>query len=389
MTAAEPESVGLVPERLALVMDVLAAAVEQRQIAGAVFGIVSRGELAFLQATGYRDTARTDPMPVNAIFPLASMTKPVASVAAMMLVERGELVLTDPVESLLPAFRDMKVLTIHGPEPARRPITVLDLFRHTAGLTNNAIYPESSVGKLYAEAGVRNPNRTLGDCIDLLATLPLMHQPGTMWDYSISPDVLARLVEVLSGEPFDRFIARRITGPLGMTDTGFAAPEADWHRLAEPGIDAATGEPAPAQNGRVLPIRKGGNNGLVGTAYDYLRFCQMMLNGGVLEGARMLGAGTVAHMGRDHLGCIPADTPIAARILGPGCGFGLGFAVRRDAPEPPWAGTPGELWWGGGFGTQFVIDPARRMAAVLMLNQGNRFDWVFNRFRALVNQTLA
>jgi CubicO group peptidase (beta-lactamase class C family) len=389
MMAVKPESVGLVPERLALVMDVLGAAVERRRIPGAVFGIMSRGELAFLQAVGYLDTARTDPMPVNAIFPLASMTKPIASVAAMMLVERAELGLTDPVESVLPAFRDMKVLTVHGPEPARRPITVLDLFRHTAGLTNQSIYPESPVGKLYAEAGVRDPNRTLGDCVDILSLLPLMHQPGATWDYSISPDVLARLVEVISGEPFDRFVASRITGPLGMPDTGFATPEADWHRLAEPGIDDVTGEPAPTQNGRVLPTRRGGNAGLVGTALDYLRFCQMMLNGGALGGARVLGAGTVAYMGRDHLGRIPADTPVAARILAPGWGFGLGFAVRRDTPEPPLAGTPGELWWGGGFGTQFVIDPARQMAAVLMLNQGNQFEWVLNRFRSLVYQTLA
>ena len=175
MVAVASETAGIAPEGFASVMTVLEQAVSDGRIAGAVFGIVRNGNPAFLQATGYRDTAKSEPLKSDAIFPLASMTKPIASVAAMMLVERGRIMLTDPLESILPVFRDAKVLTIHGFEPARRPITLLDLFRHTAGIGSGTVYPDSPVGKLYNAAGVRDPEQTLAVCIDKLAELPLMH----------------------------------------------------------------------------------------------------------------------------------------------------------------------------------------------------------------------
>lgn len=381
MLTVAPEAVGLAPQRLAEVMTVLETAVTDGRIAGAVFGMVREGKLAFLRAAGYRDTAKTERMKPDAIFPLASMTKPIASVAAMMLVERARILLTDPLESVLPAFREAKVLAAHGPEPARRPITLLDLFRHTAGLGNPWLYPDSPVGKLYMDAGVCDDQQTLAACMDKLATVPLMHHPGAIWDYSISPDVLARVVEVVSGKSFEHFVTEQITQPLQMIDTRFAAPEQDWGRLAEPSIDKLTGEPPPTQDARVLPARIGGNSGLVGTASDYLRFCQMMLDGGKLEGMRLLGAGTVAHMSRDHLGSIPREPLLGAD------GFGLGFAVRIDTDEHP--GSPGDLAWAGVFGTQFVIDSKFQMAAVMMINQGNQFDWCLRVFRTLVYQTLA
>jgi CubicO group peptidase (beta-lactamase class C family) len=378
-----------VPERLDQVMTALETAVTDGRIAGAVFGIVRHGKLAFLRAAGYRNTAKTERMKPDAIFPLASMTKPIASVAAMTLIERAHILLTDPLETILPAFRDARVMTIYGPEPARRPITLLDLFRHTAGIGSGTLYPESPVGKRYVESGVHDPRQTLAACIDTLATIPLMHQPGTVWDYSISTDILARVVEVVSGKPFKDYLAETVTGPLRMPDTGYAAPEADWGRLAEPCIDKLTGELPPRQDARVLPVRIGGNAGLIGTAADYLRFCQMMLDGGVLDGTRLLGAGTVAHMAKDHLGDIPRDSPLGNLLLGPGRGFGLGFAVRLDPCSHPWPGSAGDYDWGGSFGTQFVIDPKQRMAAVMMVNQRNRFDWCFSGFRNLVYQTLA
>jgi CubicO group peptidase (beta-lactamase class C family) len=330
-------------------------------------------------------------MQPDAIFPLASMTKPIASVAAMMLVEQARISLLDPLESVLPAFREMKVLTIYGLEPARRPIRLLDLFRHTAGFGSATLYPNSPIGKLYTEAGVGDPSQTLAVCIEKLATLPLMHQPGAIWDYSVATDVLARVVEVVSGESFEHYVAERITKPLRMVDTRFAAPEADWGRLTGPCIDKLTGEPPPRQDGRLLPARIGGSGGLVGTASDYLRFCQALLDGGVLEGTRLLGAGTVAHMSRDHLGDIPSDSPLGSWLLGSGFGFGfgLGFAVRLDVPEDPHPGSPGAFSWGGAYGTQFVIDPKRQMAAVMMINQRNQLDWCIGVFPTLVYLTLA
>jgi CubicO group peptidase (beta-lactamase class C family) len=216
-----------------------------------------------------------------------------------------------------------------------------------------------------------------------------MHQPGAIWDYSLATDVLARVVEVVSGESFKHYVAERITKPLRMVDTRFAAPEADWGRLTEPCIDKLTGEPPPTQNGRLLPARIGGNSGLVGTASDYLRFCQALLDGGVLDGTRLLGAGTVAHMSRDHLGDISRDSPLGSYALGSAYGFGLGFAVRLVAPEDWRPGSPGTFFWSGSYGTQFVIDPKRQMAAVMMINQRNQFDWCDGVFPTLVYQTLA
>jgi CubicO group peptidase (beta-lactamase class C family) len=389
MITAAPESVGLVPERLIKAMAVLDDAVADSRIGGAVFGMVREGKLAFLQAVGYRDTAKTERMRPDAIFPLASMTKPIASVAAMILVERARMLLTDPIERFLPAFRDAKVLTTYGLEPTRLPITLLDLLRHTAGIGSATVYPDSPVGKLYAQAGVHDPEQPLAACIDKLAAVPLMHQPGTIWDYSISTDVLARVVEVVSGTSFQHYVAEQVTKPLQMVDTSFVAPEAEWDRLTEPCIDQLTSELPPRQDGRLLPARIGGNSGLVGTASDYLRFCQMILDGGTLEGTRLLGAGTVAHMSRDHLGAIPHNTPTGNWLLGPGRGFGLGFAVDLGGNAHPHPGSSGSFFWGGAFGTQFVIDPKHRMAAVMMINQRNQFDWCLNVFRPLLYAALA
>jgi CubicO group peptidase (beta-lactamase class C family) len=389
MITAAPETAGLVPERLAGAMTVLEAALADGRIGGAVFGVAREGKIGFLQAVGYRDTAKTERMKPDAIFPLASMTKPIASVAAMILAERARISLTDPLERFIPAFRDVKVQTTYGVEPARLPITVLDLLRHTAGIGSASVYPESPVGLLYAQAGVHDPEQPLATCIDKLAALPLMHQPATIWDYSIATDVLARVVEIVSAMSFKDYVTEHITKPLQMVDTGFVAPEAEWHRLAEPSIDQLTGELPPRQDGRLLSARIGGSSGLVGTASDYLRFCQMLLDGGTLAGTRLLGAGTVAHMSRDHLGMIPHESPSGIRLLGPGRGFGLGFAVDLAGNTHPHPGSPGSLFWGGAFGTQFVIDPKHRLAAVMMINQSNQFDWWFNVFRPLVYQALA
>src|SRR3954447_23692509 len=378
MIGIEPEKVGIIPGRLAHVTAVLENAVAQGRIAGSVFGIMRHGKLAFLKSVGYRDGSMTGRLETDAIFPLASMTKPLVSMAAMMLVEQGRIFLSDPLESILPAFASTGVLTLYGSEPVGRPITLLDLFRHTAGFTSGSLYPSSLLGKLYFDTGVHDPNQTLAVCIERLATLPLLHQPGTVWDYSIATDVLARVVEVVSGQSLAAYIREQITEPLRMNDTNFVVPEKDWGRIAEPRIDTLTGKHPPKQDGRLLCSRIGGNSGLVGTAYDYLRFCQMILNRGSLQGSRLLGGGTVSQMGADHLSAIPHNSPLGTHLIGPGRGFGLGFAVRLGVGEYSRPGSTGDLDWTGAFGTAFVIDPKLNMAAVMMVNQHNQSEWCKN-----------
>jgi len=395
---ASPESVGLSSRQLRQAMDVLSSEVEAGRIPGAVFGIARHGKLAWLEAVGYRDRDVSDAMPVEAIFPLASMTKPIVSVAAMMLVERGKLFLADPVAEYLPQFADMYV-AVEGRdsrtaaartvfEPASSAITVQDVLRHTAGMVNANLLPRTAVRQRYLDAGVTGTDQTLAERIDKLAQMPLAHHPGTAWEYSMAVDVTARLIEVVSGKPVDRFVAESVTGPLRMTDTGYFVLEENWHRIAQPIVDPATGQLPNHQDARREPKLKGGNTGMVATAADYLRFAQAMLSGGVLDGVRILGAGTVAHMASDHLGAIARDGENARALLGPGRGFGLGFAVRLAAGENPMPGSVGDYDWSGAYRTRFLIDPQRDLVAVGMINQANYLRHS-QLFRTLVYQTIA
>ncbi len=390
---ATPDSVGLSVERLQRVMDILDADVAAGRIGGAVFGVVRHGKLAWLEAAGYRDKTAGVRMTTDTLFPLASMTKPIASVAAMALVEQGRMVLSDPVAKYLPSFTDVKV-AVPGPggtitlESAKRPPTIQDLLRHTAGLLNAGLYPNTPVGKMYVAAGVYQEPQTLAEEVEKIAHLPLAYQPGSIWDYSQSVDVLARVVEVASGLPFDTFVAKEVTGRIGMKDTAYNLPATEWPRLAEPVVDAAGRLPDRQDARRVNPHFQG-NTGLISTATDYLRFGQMMLNGGSLDGGRVLGAGTVAYMTSDHLGSIPHDSASGRYLLGDGRGFGLGFSVRLATGLNVMPGSVGDYDWGGAYGTQFVIDPKQDMVAVLMLNQRNQFDRYFRLFRVMVYQALA
>lgn len=402
LPVAAPESLGLVPQRLALVTEVLAAAVAEGRINGAVLGIARQGKLGWLRAVGFRDSEQKEALRADAIFPLGAMTRPIASVAAMVLVERGRLKLSDPVAAHLPGFREMRVAVEKRGEDgavevvlerARRPITVHDLLRHTAGFGDGepvlATMPETGVARLYAEAGVMAPDKPLAEAMEALARMPLLRQPGAAWEDSVATDVLARLVEVVSGVGFDRFVAREVTGPWRMADTGHAVPAREVSRVAGPRVDPLTGA-LPAHPDPALAVaRMGGGTGMWGTAGDLLRFGQAMLSGGVLDGARVLGAGTVAHMTSDHLGRIPQDTPSGQYLLGEGRGFGLGVAVRLGQGVNAMPGSAGDWDWAGAQGTQFVVDPAREMVAVLMVNQRNQFDHMFRLFRTLVYQTPA
>jgi CubicO group peptidase (beta-lactamase class C family) len=382
------------------VMNVLATEVEEGRIPGAVFGMARHGKLACLEAIGFRDKDAGDGMKTDAIFPLASMTKPIVSVAAMILVERGKLFLAAPVAEYLPQFADMYVAVETRDsrtaaaklvlEPASSAITVQDLLRHTAGMVNPGMTPSAPVRQRYIDAGVAAGDQTLAERIDKLARMPLAHHPGAAWEYSMAVDVTGRLIEVISGVPLDRFVAENVTGPLKMTDTGYHVPECDWRRMAQPVIDPATGKVPDQPEVRYPPKLVGGNGGMVGTAGDYLRFSQMLLKGGTLDDVRILGAGTIAHMSSDHLGPISRDGDIARRLLGPASGFGLGFAVRLAAGEHPAPGSVGDYFWAGFHRTIFLVDPKQDLVAVLMINQSSYLLLrCFQLFRTLVHQTLA
>jgi CubicO group peptidase (beta-lactamase class C family) len=263
-------------------------------------------------------------------------------------------------------------------EPARTTMTVHDLFRHTAGLTSGNL-DNSHVDRLMVESGILGADQTLAEQITKLAKLPLKHQPGSTFEYSISVDVLGRIVEVVSGQELDQFIKQHITDPLKMPDTGFWVPTRNHERLAFPQINPATGSPFFLRPVEVRPKRLSPGGGMVSTALDYVRFCQMLLNGGQLDGVRLLSPSSVELMTSDHL---PPGLKFAARyapsrnVLTPmpelGMGFGLGFAVRTHPGRSALHGSVGEYWWSGATGTNFVIDPRHRLVLILLTQQPDR-----------------
>ena len=377
MQSTTPESVGLSSERLERVTAKFTADIAAGIIPGAVILVARDGKVAYHRALGYRDRAAGLAMQRDSIFRIYSMTKPIFSVGAMALVEEGSLYLSEPIAKYLPAFSEMTVgvATIDprtGAEnleivPANRPIKVHDLLRHTSGLTY-AFIGKGPVKALYEEAGVDDFSRarTIADYADELAKLPLLWQPGTTWDYSRSTDVLGALMEKAANQPVDDFLRARVLAPLGMDDTDFWVPPAKQDRVAQPQPDLQTGEIDDLLDVTEMPAMLAGGHGLMSTAADYARFCQMMLNGGALDGARILGPKTVAYMTSDHLG---GEISKAGTLYlpGPGYGFGLGFGVRLATGESPWPGSKGEYFWGGYAGTYFWIDPVERMVVVYMM----------------------
>jgi len=369
--AESPEQVGLSSARLANITATLKHDVERRLIPGAVLLIARHGRVAYAETVGWRDRESEAPMALDAIFRIASMTKPMTSVAAMMLAEEGRLQIAAPVSDYIPELKDMRVGVERA--PAKRTMTVQDLLRHTSGLTY-AAFGDSPVQLIWREEKLMDEGQTNAELIGKLARLPLMFEPGTTWEYSMSTDVLGRVVEVASGQSLADFIGGRIAAPLGMADTGFAAAGERAARIAEPQKDAQSGDRPPMRNVARDNIWHSGGGGAVSTAADYLRFCQMLLNGGELDGVRLLSPKTVAHMAADHL---PPDVRYGATsrprfgALAPvpemGYGFGLGFAVRKAAGMSPVPGSVGEFFWGGVTGTYFWIDPLEQMVTVLML----------------------
>jgi CubicO group peptidase (beta-lactamase class C family) len=369
--AESPEQVGLSSARLERLSAAIHADVARRLIPGAVLAIARGGRLACAEAFGWRDREAEAPMAADAIFRVASMTKPITSVAAMMLAEEGRLEIAAPVAQYLPEFAELTVGTER--RKAQRAMSVQDLMRHTSGLTY-AQFGDTPVQMIWRDAKLMDDDQTNAELVAKLAGLPLMFEPGTTWEYSMSTDVLGRVVEVVSGESLAAFFADHIFRPLEMADTGFAATGERAARVAEPQNDPATGSRPPMRNVTRENRWHSGGGGAGSSAADYLRFCQMLLNGGELDGVRLLAPKTVAHMASDHLppDCAYGETArprfgALAPVPEMGYGFGLGFAVRKEPGRSPVPGSVGEFFWGGVTGTYFWIDPQEQMAVVLML----------------------
>ncbi len=375
LPVAEPESVGMSSERLRRLSDAMAGYIERRQVAGAVTLVARRGKVVHFEAQGQRWPEEGASMSRDTIFRIASMTKPIASVALMTLHEEGRFQLRDPIARYLPEFAEMQVATVPDDDeylgeayrltPARRPITVQHILTHTAGFANNYRgLLKADYTKLRTN---RDPEWTVGDFVSALAKLPLEFHPGDAWHYGPSVDVVGRLVEVLSGQTLDDYLKERIFDPLGMTDTHFYLPESKVDRFAalyRPGEDGTIVlAEAPDLNARhVREPHKyfSGSGGLVSTAADYYRFHQMMLSGGELDGNRVLGRKTVELMTANHTG----DHGLWLR--GPGYGFGLGYSVVTDLGPSAMPASVGSYSWGGAFCTVFWVDPKEELIGILM-----------------------
>ena len=385
---AAPAEVGLDAQSLQRLLGVLQADIDSKRLPGAVVLVARRGKVALFESLGQQNPATGSPMARDAIFRIYSMTKPLVSVAAMLLAERGKLLLSDPVHRFLPEYAGQKVgVEVDGRLELRnvhRAATVQDLLRHTSGLTYEFL-GASAVQRQYVQVNIASRERSNAEFSQVLAGLPLMYQPGSVWEYSRATDVLGRLVEVVSGQSLAGFLQKEIFAPLGMQDTAFAVAEAQHHRIAEPfAHDPDGGVPLRVLEPRRVPAMQAGGGGLLSTAMDYARFLQFMRGRGELNGVRLLGSRTVDFMTADHLGAIP----VTGDVLPPGYGFGLGFAVRKALGVSAMPGSPGSYYWGGIAGTTFFVDPTEDLFAVLMIQAPNQRDHYRPLFRTLVYAAL-
>jgi CubicO group peptidase (beta-lactamase class C family) len=378
---AEAGRVGLDAGRLRRIDRAFARYVDDGRLPGWLVLVARHGQVAHLATYGRRDLEADLPVEVDTRFRIYSMTKPVTAVAAMQLYEEGAFALKDPVSAFIPAFADVRVWRDgRGSDPvtvpAARPVRLWHLLTHTAGLTYG-FHHAHPVDAMYRAAGfdwVAPEGRDLAACCDAWAGLPLLFEPGTGWNYSVASDVLGRVVEVVSGQPLDRFLDERIFGPLGMADTGFWVDPAAAGRLAALYSAGPGGRPVRNDElggrARRRPACLSGGGGLVSTAADYHRFTQALLGGGELDGARLLGPRTLAYMARNHL---PGGADLEsfgrrlfAETTFDGVGYGLGFAVLLDPVANKVLSTPGELAWGGAASTFFWVDPTERLSAIFL-----------------------
>jgi CubicO group peptidase (beta-lactamase class C family) len=373
LPSASAESEGMSAERLARLASGMKELVDQGKLAGAVTMVSRHGKVVEFDATGKRDIAANAPMQKDSIFRIYSMSKPITGVAMMILFEEGKWQLNDPVAKYIPEFAELKVYGTDANnnvvmKDQTHPVTMRELMSHSGGFTYG-FFSNTAVDKLQLEADVLNPNNTLDEFIKRVAKLPLNSQPGTEWHYSISVDIQGYIVQKLSGMPFEEFLEKRIFKPLGMVDTGFYVPKEKLNRFAEfysydkDGKMQVVG-PHDGLNHdfAAKPALSSGGGGLVSTTSDYMRFCQMLLNGGQLDGVRILSPLTVELMRTNVL----APT---VPILAPGAGFGLDFAIYTDPAAAGGYYGKGSFWWGGAAGTWFWIDPVNDLIVVGMIQQ--------------------
>ena len=373
LPSVAPDKVGLSDATLADLDARMESYVKDGKLAGIVMLVARDGKVAHATVCGQQDIAGKQPMRRDAIFRIYSMTKPITGVALMTLYDEGRFQLDDPVSKYLPGFAGIKVFANDAGGTTqvtdlKRPITIRDLMRHTAGLAYG-LMPATPVDEMYKEAKLLDRTKSLDDMITRLVKIPLAVQPGEKWMYSIAVDVQGRLIEVLSGKTLDEYFAERVFRPLAMSDTGFYVPADKLDRMTV-NYGKKDGELTPVDGGKdsqfaTKPALLSGGGGLVSTADDYLRFAQMMLNRGELDGVRILKPETVDAMATNHL----PDNLVPIK-LGPlplaNTGFGLDFAVRVKVAADEPAGSLGEYWWGGAASTQFLIAPREKLICVGM-----------------------
>ena len=407
--SAAPEEVGLSSARLARIRQVLRAEVDDKKLPGAVALVARKGRVAYFDAVGARDPGSGAALGKDAIFRIYSMTKPFVSVAAMMLVEEGRIVLSDPVSKYLPAFAKVQVSVAKPDSATGKPAyemvaaspapTVYDLLRHTSGLAYAFSTSNAPVKEAYGKRGIVRPDSlhayrdlTAAEEVEALGGAPLAHQPGRVWEYGLSTDVLGRVVEVASGKRLGEFLEARIFKPLQMADTSFFVPKDRAARLAQAfATDPATGQPSSLIDVLAPPKNDSGGAGAVSTASDYLRFCEMLLHGGELDGVRLLSRSSVILMTSDHLGNLLEAGPTPGELLlgAKGYTFGLGFAVRREDGLASVPGRAGEVTWGGAAGTYFWIDPHEELIGILMTQAPGARVYYRKLFRQLVYAAIA
>ncbi|MGH6715491.1 MAG: serine hydrolase domain-containing protein [Bradyrhizobium sp.] len=382
---ARPESLGLSSSRLQTMSDAFKREVDKGTMPGATVLVARRGQIGWFDAIGRQSPASSVPMAHNSIFRIFSMTKPIVSVGIMMLLEEGHLVLADPVAKFIPEFANQKVGVENNGKldlvNVARPITVQDLLRHTSGITYDHT-GNSLVQQLYKDSRLRSRKITNAEHAALVAGLPLICQPGAEWNYSRSTDILGRIIETVTGKSLSAFLTERILAPLRMAETAFYTEQENAGRLAEPfTTDPWTGEKVQLFNMLEKPVMESGGGGLVSTTMDYARFCQMLRNGGELDGTRLIGRKTLELMTSDHLS---PHVSIHGTLLPPGHGFGLGFAVRTHAGIAPFLGSVGQFFWSGMGGTFFFVDPKEDLFAVFMSQAPNQRDYTRTLLRNLV-----
>jgi CubicO group peptidase (beta-lactamase class C family) len=382
---ARPEQIGLSPVRLQKMSDAFKREVDKGTVPGMTVMVVRRGQIGHFEAIGRQGPVATAPMAHNTIFRIFSMTKPIVSVGIMMLLEEGHVLLSDPVAKFIPEFARQKVGVERNGKlelvPVQNPMTIQDLLRHTSGITYDHT-GNGLVQQLYKNSPLRNRKITNAEHATMVAELPLICQPGAEWNYSRSTDILGRIIEIISGKSLGAFLTERILAPLQMAETAFHTAAENAGRLAEAfPNDPWSGEKVQLFDMLEKPVMESGGGGLVSTTMDYARFCQMLLNGGTLDGNRIIGRKTLELMASDHLA---PEVKIQGALMPPGHGFGLGFAVRRQRGIAPFPGSVGEFFWSGRAGTFFWIDPTEELFAVFMMQGPEQRQYMRLLLRDLV-----